>query len=81
MKTKYIIITLFMVSALSLRAQNNFIEKYSKMKGVTVVNISKTLLQLMPDMDANGMNIGDIAQDLDSTVSYTHLTLPTTERV
>ena len=66
MKTKYIIITLFMVSALSLRAQNNFIEKYSKMKGVTVVNISKTLLQLMPDMDANGMNIGDIAQDLDS---------------
>lgn len=36
------------------------------MKGVTVVNISKTLLQLMPDMDANGMNIGDIAQDLDS---------------
>ena len=52
-------------------AQNKLIDKYADMDGVTSVFISKTMLQMMPNMKTEGLDIGGIAGKLESIVILT----------
>jgi len=47
-------------------AQNKFFDKFADMDGVTSVYISKTMLQMMPNMKTEGIDIGIIAGKLES---------------
>ncbi len=42
------------------QAQDKFLEKYESMDGVTVVSISPKMFQLMPDMNAEGLDLGTL---------------------
>ena len=56
MKQTIYILLLAVFGILSATAENNFIEKFANQKGVTYVNISKALLNMMPEgqIDAEG---------------------------
>lgn len=62
---RIIIFLLFAMSNVLTFAQSNFLDKYSETKGVSYVYISKAMLSLMPNMKAEGVNIGKIASKLD----------------
>ena len=49
MKQTIYILLLAVFGILSATAENNFIEKFANQKGVTYVNISKALLNMMPE--------------------------------
>lgn len=59
MKRTIYILLLAVFGILSATAENNFIEKFANQKGVTYVNISKALLNMMPEgqIDAEGLNL------------------------
>lgn len=60
------IITLFLsCCSLFTHAQNSCFDKYADLDGVTSVYISKAMLSLMPDMQTEGINIGEVAGKLD----------------
>ena len=62
----YIITLLLSLCSLFTYAQDSFFDKYADMEGVTSVYISKAMLSLMPDMKAEGVNIGKMASKLDN---------------
>lgn len=66
MKRTYIITLLLSLCSLFTYAQDSFFDKYADMGGVTSVYISKAMLSLMPDMKAEGVNIGKMASKLDN---------------
>ena len=66
MKRTYIITLLLSLCSLFTYAQDSFFDKYADMEGVTSVYISKAMLSLMPDMKAEGVNIGKMASKLDN---------------
>jgi hypothetical protein len=63
MKIKQITLALFLLLfAGNCLAQKQLFEKFSKMEGVTSVYISKTMLQMMPDMEIQpGMDLQGFA--------------------
>ena len=65
-QTIYILL-LAVFGILSATAENNFIEKFANQKGVTYVNISKALLNMMPEgqIDAEGLNLKAVINELD----------------
>lgn len=66
MKRTYIITLLFCLCSLVTYAQDSFFDKFADMDEVTSVYISKAMLSLMPDMKAEGVNIGGMASKLDN---------------
>lgn len=66
MKRTYIITLLLSLCSLYTYAQESFFEKYADMDGVSSVYISKAMLSLMPDIQTEGVNIGQIASKLDN---------------
>lgn len=66
MKRIYVIFLMLAMSNVMTFAQSNFLDKYSGMKGVSYVYISKAMLSLMPNVKAEGVNIGKIASKLES---------------
>lgn len=66
MKRTYIITLLFCLCSLVTYAQDSFFDKFADMDEVTSVYISKSMLSLMPDMKAEGVNIGGVASKLDN---------------
>lgn len=66
MKRTYIITLLLSLCSLVAHAQDNFFDKFADMEGVTSVYISKAMLNLMPHMKADGINIGEVASKLDN---------------
>lgn len=66
MKRTYIITLLFCLCSLVTYAQGSFFDKFADMDDVTSVYISKAMLSLMPDMKAEGVNIGGMASKLDN---------------
>lgn len=66
MKRTYIITLLLTLCTAWSHAQESFFDKYADMEGVTSVYISKTMLSMMPDMQVNNANIGEIASKLDN---------------
>lgn len=65
MKRTYIITLLLCLCSVAGYAQDAFFDKFADMEGVTSVYISKAMLSLMPDMKAEGVNIGKVASKLD----------------
>lgn len=65
MKRFYITALLALICTFATYAQTIF-DRYADTDGVTTVYISKTMLSMMPDMKASGMNIGPIASKLDN---------------
>lgn len=66
MKRTYIITLLLSLCSLFTFAQDNYFDKFADMDEVTSVYISKAMLNLMPDMKAEGVNIGGVASKLDN---------------
>lgn len=57
MKTKNILLLLFLCCTSICFAQNKLFNKYSEMDNVTSVSISKAMFQMMPNFETNGLNL------------------------
>ena len=57
MKTKNILLILFLCCTSICFAQNKLFDKYSEMDNVTSVYISKAMFQMMPNFETNGLNL------------------------
>lgn len=57
MKTKNILLILFLCCTSICFAQNKLFDKYSEMDNVTSVYISKAMFQMMPKIETNGLNL------------------------
>ena len=57
MKTKNILLLLFLCCTSICFAQNKLFDKYSEMDNVTSVSISKAMFQMMPNFETNGLNL------------------------
>lgn len=66
MKNKILIFLLLIGCSYATFAQSKLFDKFGEMDGVTSVYISKAMLQMMPDMKTNGIDIGNIAGKLES---------------
>jgi hypothetical protein len=71
MKLKHVLLIILMCCASIVSAQNKLIEKFADMDGVTSVFISKSMLQMMPNMKTEGIDIGGIAGKLESMLILT----------
>eukprot|EP00825_Cyclidium_porcatum_P005505 TRINITY_DN12685_c0_g1_i1.p1 TRINITY_DN12685_c0_g1~~TRINITY_DN12685_c0_g1_i1.p1 ORF type:complete len:394 (-),score=47.96 TRINITY_DN12685_c0_g1_i1:599-1780(-) len=71
MKLKHVLFTILMCFASMTFAQNKLVEKFGDMNGVTSVYISKSMLQMMPNMKTEGIDIGGIAGKLESILILT----------
>lgn len=66
MKRTYIITLLLSLCSLFTYAQDSFFDKFADMDGITSVYISKAMLSMMPNMQTEGVNIGEVASKLDN---------------
>lgn len=66
MKRTYIITLLLSLCSFVGYAQDSLFDKFSEMEGISSVYISKTMLSMMPDVEADGIQIGKIANKLES---------------
>ena len=67
MKRTYIItLLLSLCSLFTTHAQDSLFDQFADQEGVSSVYISKAMLSLMPDMKADGVDIGGIASKLDN---------------
>lgn len=57
MKTKNILLLLFLCCTSICFAQNKLFDKYSEMDNVTSVSISKAMFRMMPNFETNGLNL------------------------
>lgn len=74
MKTKYIALILFLFCSSLSFAQNKLFDKYAEMDNVTSVYISKAMFQMIPDMEAGGLNLMNLKGKIEG------LQIITTER-
>lgn len=65
MKTKNILLILFLCCTSLCFAQNKLFEKYSEMDNVTSVYISKAMFQMMPNIETNGLNLMNMKGKID----------------
>lgn len=65
MKRTYIITMLLSLCSLMIYAQDSFFDKFADMEGVSSVYISKTMLSMIPDMQNENIEIGELASKLD----------------
>ncbi len=67
MKRILYILFAILIGTLSVKADNSFIDKYANQDGVTYVNISKTLLQLLPEgqIEAEGLDLSLVIDELE----------------
>lgn len=63
---KIIILLIMAIYVANLSAQESFTNKFGNIKGVTSVYISKSLLNMMPDIKSDDMNLGCVANKLDN---------------
>lgn len=67
MKRIYIFVILLAVTVLSGSAQiTKFFERYDDVDGVTSVFVSKTMLNMMPNMKTDGMDLSGLAGKVDN---------------
>lgn len=71
MKLKPVLLIILMCCASIVSAQNKIIDKFADMDGVTSVFISKSMLQMMPNMKTEGIDIGGVAGKLESILILT----------
>lgn len=65
MKTKNILLILFLCCTSICFAQNKLFDKYSEMDNVTSVYISKAMFQMMPKIETNGLNLMNLKGKID----------------
>ncbi|MDH6307677.1 hypothetical protein M2451_000126 [Dysgonomonas sp. PFB1-18] len=70
MKIKASFIIILLICGLSVQAQNNIFEKLSNHKDVTTVFVSKSLLSLMPNIDAGGVDLKSLTEKLEQVEIY-----------
>lgn len=71
MKTKIYLITILLIfSFLTVNAQEDIFEKLSNHEDITTVYISKSLLNLMPDVNTGGANIKGLTGKLEQLEIY-----------
>lgn len=71
MKAKILLIAILSVfSFMSIYAQEDMFERLSDHKDITTVYISKSLLKMMPDINAGGANIKGLAGKLEQLEIY-----------
>jgi hypothetical protein len=65
---KLLILIILLTSVLTMKAQDEAFEKLADTKGVEVVYISKSMFNMISDMqmDVNGLNVGKMAGKLNS---------------
>ena len=66
MKTKNILLILFLCCTSICFAQNKLFDKYSEMDNVTSVYISKAMFQMMPKIETNGLNLMNLKGKINS---------------
>ncbi|MBQ8889198.1 MAG: DUF4252 domain-containing protein [Bacteroidaceae bacterium] len=66
MKRNYILILLFMLCSVFAQAQHSYFDKYAEQEGVTSVYISKAMLSMIPNMQTDDLNIGQLTSKLES---------------
>jgi hypothetical protein len=66
MKARYIILVIALFSAATCFGQNKLFDKFSEMDNVTSVYISKAMFQMLPNIDAGGLNLGDMKGKIES---------------
>jgi hypothetical protein len=66
MKARYIILVIALFSAATCFGQNKLFDKFSEMDNVTSVYISKAMFQMLPNIDAGGLNLGDMKEKIES---------------
>ena len=66
MKTKNILLILFLCCTSICFAQNKLFDKYSEMDNVTSVYISKAMFQMMPNFETNGLNLMNLKGKIES---------------
>ena len=66
MKTKNILLILFLCCTSICFAQNKLFDKYSEMDTVTSDNISKAMFQMMPKIETNGLNLMNLKGKIES---------------
>jgi hypothetical protein len=71
MKLKHVLLIILMCCVSIVSAQNKIIDKFADMDGVTSVFISKSMLQMMPNMKTEGIDIGGVAGKLESILILT----------
>lgn len=65
MKTKNILLILFLCCTSICFAQNKLFDKYAEMDNVTSVYISKAMFQMMPSFETNGLNLMNLKGKID----------------
>lgn len=65
MKTKNILLILFLCCTSICFAQNKLFDKYAEMDNVTSVYISKAMFQMMPNFETNGLNLMNLKGKID----------------
>jgi len=71
MKTKIILLMIVFISGIAgIQAQNKIFEKLSNHKDITTVYISKSLLNMMPNLDTGGADIKGLAGKLEQLEIY-----------
>lgn len=66
MKTRYFILFSFLFFTTVGFAQNKLFEKYADTDHVTSVNISKTMFEMMPDIQTEGLNMINLKGKIES---------------
>lgn len=66
MKRFYILFLLALCLSVKAFSQDSFFEKFADREDVTSVYISKSMLRLMPNVQADGIDIGNIASKLNN---------------
>lgn len=66
MKTRYFILLSFLFFTTVGFAQNKLFEKYADANDVTSVNISKTMFEMMPDIQTNGLDMINLKGKIES---------------
>lgn len=66
MRTKNILLLLFLLGSSICFAQNKLFDKYAEMDNVTSVYISKAMFQMMPGMEAGGLNLANLKGKIES---------------
>lgn len=71
MKARILLIALSLLCTVSAMAGSNIYEKYQDKKDVTIVNISETMLQLIPMEKLQGADVASMKDKLKSVLVFT----------
>jgi len=66
MKARHVILVIVLFSAATCFGQNRLFDKFSEMDNVTSVYISKAMFQMLPNINTQGLNLGDMKGKIES---------------